>query len=151
MNDQIEYIKNTYQKNTNNFSFTDTIGSFINNREFSKGYDDFKNGNVTEKSHIFSALSAIGQEFGERLYSDVIHYVDNVANVDTCKIKALKSMMYFLGIEYKVISNINLFPVELLDLMDILSLNPKFLLYTDKLKPEFINILIDDGIIISSD
>ena len=47
MNDQIEDIKNTYQKNTNNFSFTDTIGSFINNREFSKGYDDFKNGNVT--------------------------------------------------------------------------------------------------------
>lgn len=151
MNDQIEQIKNTYQKNTNDFSFTDTIGSFINNREFSKGYDDFKNGNVNERSYIFSALSAIGQEFGERLYSDVIHYVDNVANVDTCKIKALKSMMYFLGIEYKVISNINLFPVELLDLMDILSLNPKFLLYTDKLKPEFINILIDDGIIISSD
>ena len=151
MNDQIEHIKNTYQKNTNDFSFTDTIGSFINNREFSKGYDDFKNGNVTEKSYIFSALSAIGQEFGERLYSDVIHYVDNVVNVDTCKIKALKSMMYFLGIEYKVISNLDLFPVELLDLMDVLSLNPKFLLYTDKLKPEFVNALIDDGVIISSD
>ena len=151
MNDQIEYIKNTYQKNTNDLSFTDTIGSFINNREFSKGYDDFKNGNVNERSYIFSALSAIGQEFGERLYSDVIHYVDNVANVDTCKIKALKSMMYFLGIEYKVISNLDLFPVELLDLMDVLSLNPKFLPYTDKLKPEFVNVLIDDGIIISSD
>lgn len=147
MNEQIEDIKNIYQKNTNNFSFTDTIGSFINNREFSRGYDEYKTGNLTENSYIYYSLSAIGQEFGERLYSDVIHYVDNVANVDTCKVKALKSMMYFLGIEYKVISNLDLFPVEVIDLIDVLSLNPKYLLYTNKLKKEFVDILIENGII----
>lgn len=147
MNEQIEDIKNIYQKNTNNFSFTDTIGSFINNREFSRGYDEYKTGNLTENSYIYYSLSAIGQEFGERLYSDVIHYVDNVANVDTCKVKALKSMMYFLGIEYKVISNLDLFPVEIIDLIDVLSLNPKYLLYTNKLKKEFVDILIENGII----
>jgi hypothetical protein len=39
MDDQINI--NAVKRNTNNFKFVDTIGSFINNLKFKSGYDNY--------------------------------------------------------------------------------------------------------------
>lgn len=34
-------VNNSIKRNSNDFSFVDRLGSFINNFEWSRGYDDF--------------------------------------------------------------------------------------------------------------
>ena len=47
----------------------------------------------TAKAYIWNALSAIGQEYSDTIYENVVNYLDNVGNVDLCKVKALQSML----------------------------------------------------------
>lgn len=75
-----------------------------------------------------------------------MNYIDNVSNIDLCKVKALKSIIKILGIDYKVIENIDSMPIELLNLIDVLSINKKYLIDNKKLNNYFISILSDFNI-----
>lgn len=84
----------------NDISFIDTIGSFVQNNEFKAGYNDMLNGKDSSISYVWRALSAIGQDVNSIVYSNVLNYVDAVANIDTCSVKSLKSMMKLVGSSY---------------------------------------------------
>lgn len=84
----------------NGIQFVDVIGSFVQNREFKAGYNDLQNGKDSSMSYVWRALSAIGQDVNSVVYSNVLNYVDAVANIDTCSAKALKSMMKLVGSSY---------------------------------------------------
>ena len=56
-----------------------------------------------------------------------MNYIDNVSNVDLCKVKNLQSMIKILGIDYNIINDVEAMPIELVNLIDILSINKHYL------------------------
>ena len=137
----IEEIQKNVGFYNKDFSFVKTIGSFINNREFSNGFVEFLNGKQTEKSYIWNCLSAIGDEIGDTLYLNVKKFVDFTSNVDLCKIKSLASMEIEYGLGTRMLQSVSNFPSELLSLMDILSIDKKYLFKNNTLKRAFLNDL----------
>lgn len=118
------------KRNSKDFSFVDTLGSFINNYEFAEGFRDWQinSGPDTKKSYIWSVLSAIGDNYAETIYENVLNYLDNVSNVDLCKAKSLQSIVKMLGIDYQVVYDVGKMPVEIANLIDILSINRHYLM-----------------------
>lgn len=139
----IEDIK----KNSNNFDFIDTLGSFINNIKFKNGFDNYQNNQRNQYSYIWNVLSAIGDDYAETIYENVLNYIDNVSNVDLCKIRALQSMIQIVGIKYDVLASFDRIPIEIANLMDILSINKSYLLQSDKFNQTFIDQLSSFGCI----
>ena len=121
-------VNDNIKRNSNEFSFVDRLGSFINNYDFGVGYDQFAQGNPTDRAYVWNVLSAIGNEYAQTIYQNVLNYIDNAANVDLCKIKALKSMADILGLKYQIFDNIDIIPIEILNTLDVLSINKKYLL-----------------------
>lgn len=133
-----EKLEKTVGFNTD-FSFSETLGTFINNREFSQGYIDFINNRETADSYSWTCLSAIGDEIGKTVYENVVNYVDFVSNVDICKIQSLRSMMKNFGFDYTMFDDIEKVPVEIYDLMNIFSVNPKYLFDNKTFKSEYLS------------
>lgn len=133
--------------NTDSFSVTETLGSFIQNNDFASGFNRFQNlsSDCTQDHNVFiyTMLSAIADEIGQTVYDNVKNYIDRVSNVDTCKIKSLKSMLKLFGFSYTLFDQIEKFPQEILNLADILSIDKKYLLKTSLLDPEFFNELVE--------
>jgi hypothetical protein len=75
---------------------------------------------------------------GEITYSNVRNYIDLVSNVDTCKVVALNSMLNNFGVNYKGVKHIDKYPIEILALMDVFSINKKFLLDNKKIKDDLV-------------
>ena len=123
--------------NPGSFDFAKDLGQFIQNREFETGYRNFVNGRRDRTTYIWDALSAMGHDLGEATFSSIRNYIDEVSNVDTCKVKSLNSMIKSFGLVYGGVGQIDKYPVEVLDLLDIFSIDPKFLLHSDKLKKDF--------------
>lgn len=138
---------NIIQRNANGFDFVDTLGSFINNQEFSTGFNQYKQGQNNKNTYIWKVLSAIGNQYAETIYENVLNYIDNVSNIDLCKVKALQSMMNVVGMNYDILPMLNTVPVEIANLMDILSINRRYLLDSKTFKKEFIDLLSANGCI----
>ena len=134
-------IDEVVQKSNGKFSFVDVLGSFINNREFSKGYLDFKDGINTNEAFIWKILSCIGNHVGNVVYSNVLGYIDNVCNVDLCKVKALKSILSSFGLKYSVVDSIDTIPLEIQNIIDIMSINKKYLLSAGIISDKLFNEL----------
>ena len=56
-------VNDNIKRNSNEFSFVDRLGSFINNYDFGVGYDQFAQGNPTNRAYVWNVLSAIGNEY----------------------------------------------------------------------------------------
>lgn len=150
-------INNTVRYGSEGFDFAGTLGDFIGNAEFSYGNEDYKQDVSAIKSgayavpnarsNIWHALSAIGQEIGEVTYANVKNYIDIVSNIDMCKTKSLMSMMKNVDMDYTVIKDIDDFPIEVLNLIDIFSIDKKYLLDNDKIKDDLIEDLVDHAVI----
>ena len=134
-------IDEVVQKSNGKFSFVDVLGSFINNREFSKGYLDFKDGINTNEAFIWKILSCIGNHVGNVVYSNVLGYIDNVCNVDLCKVKALKSILSSFGLKYSVVDSIDTIPLEIQNVIDVMSINKKYLLSSGIVSDKLFNEL----------
>lgn len=130
-------IQSAVRPATDGFSFVKTLHSFVNNLQFGEGYKAFLAGSDTPQSYVWKCLSAVGDDVGELIYANVAGYVDYASNVDICKIKSLRSMMKELGFDYTIFDNIEQIPAEILDLMDILSINRKYLLGSKRLTDAF--------------
>ena len=58
-------------------------------------------------------MSASSEELGQMLFSEVRNYIDNVSNVDVCRVHALKSMMKLVDIDYLLLDKIQYYPIEI--------------------------------------
>lgn len=124
----VNEIQSTVRRNSDDFSYVKTIASLINNREFSQGYNEFVTGKSTTKTYIWEVLSAIGDDVGQIIYENVLNYVDDISNIDLCRTKPLRSILSSFGLDYSVLNNIDLLPLEILNVLDVLSINKKYLL-----------------------
>jgi len=133
------------KRNSNDFSFTDTAASLVNNKEYRSGYQDLIDGKHNDKTYFWEALSAVGDELGETLYENVLNYVNNAANINTCKLRALTSIAKVLGVtEFAILKNLNTVPPEILNLMDIFSINKAYLLNINNFNTDFVKDLISE-------
>lgn len=132
-------IEKKVARSSHDFSFVEKMVSFVNNLEFKKGYEFFRKGQDNQKAHIWDCLSAIGDDLGEIIYANVVDYVDYVSNVDLCKVKSLRSMMKNLGFNYTIFDNMDEMPIEIINLMDVLSINKKYLLNSDYIRQDMID------------
>ena len=128
-------IQNLTKFNTEDFNFTETFHDLVGNRGFGEGYN---RPNEQDKYYIWNVISAIGEGIADVTYSNVLHYTDLVANVDTCKSKQLQSFLDLFGMKMQIFDNNNQLPVEIQNLIDTLSINKKYLfkssLITDELR-----------------
>lgn len=127
----------TIKKNSNEFSAVKEALNEVNNLEFKAGESDFYrsllSGNLdTQKSYVWSALSAISDKVGEEIYEKVLNYIDDVSDIDTCDIKALQSMIQILGTNFSVFKSIERCPLEIVKLINIFSMRKDYLLNSDK-------------------
>ena len=76
-----------------------------------------------------------------------MNYIDNAANVDLCKVKALQSMIKIVGVKYEVLESFSNIPVEIANLIDILSINRRYLLDSKTFKSSFYDLLSANGIL----
>ena len=145
-------INSAVRYSTDGFNFAETLGDFVGNAEFSYGVEDYKqdmsamaSGTYVApnaRSNIWHVLSAIGQDLGEVTYANVKNYIDVVSNIDMCKTRSLMSMMKNVGMDYSIIGDIGDFPLEVLNLIDIFSIDKKYLLDNDKIKSDLIADII---------
>lgn len=131
--------------NIDNFSFTGTVASLTNNRDYASGYYQLLENLKTDRTSFWETLSAVGEDVSNVIYENVLHYIDNVANINTCKTIALESVARSLGNnDFSVLRNIaESVPVDILKLIDILSINKTYLLDTRKFNSEFVNDIIE--------
>ena len=136
---------NNIRRNTNDFSFTETVASLANNKDYKSGYQDLIEGKTNDKTYFWTALSAVGEEIGEALYENVLNYVNNAANINTCRLKPLTSIARVLGVtEFSILKNLNAIPLDVKNLMDIFSINRAYLLNTNNFNFEFVKDLLTE-------
>src|SRR5574344_253715 len=82
----------------------------------------------TAASNIWTMLSAIGEDIGGEFNEKLINYIDNITNIELCKVHSLESICQLLGISYSVFNTIRQFPREIIDLIDVLSIKREYLL-----------------------
>jgi len=87
---------------------------------------------------VWEVLSAVANDVGQSLFTNVRDYIDNVTDVDVCKVTALRSMMHMVGLDYQLINKLGSYPVEVQSLVDLLSINKKYLLENEFMKNDFI-------------
>lgn len=142
----VNQITSTVQFDNKDFSFTNTYGTMIQNRPYSGGYKKFELGLDTRDAFLYKALSATADEIGDIVYLNVRKYIDFVSNVDICKVKSLQSMLKLFGFNKTVFNCFDSFPNELLNLINVLSINKKQLMKAGMLKEELLSAMIDpDG------
>lgn len=133
------------KKSSDDFSFVDTLSQAVTNKEFLIGKLQLDANEKTPYSYLWEVLSAVGQDIGETLYSNVLNYIDNVCNIAVCKISALKSMLKAYGIKYTLFDNLDIFPTKIADMLDLLSINKRYLKDTNVFDRKFISQLIDEN------
>lgn len=146
-------------KNVNDFSFTKEMINAVNNFDFKRTAYNTLSGNYnTTESYIWTALSNITEttlstsflheNISEQFESDILNFIDNIANVDTCKIQALQSMINQLGISYSIFDKLHNLPLKILKLLDVLSIKKEYLISDKSVKKLFAQLLNEQ---ISSD
>jgi hypothetical protein len=88
-------------------------------------------------------LSSIADDLGSTLYGNIKNYIDYISNVDICKVKALKSMIKLFGFQYTLFDDFDKLPLEILNLLNVLSIEKRYLLKNGVLKPEFLELILE--------
>ena len=94
-------------------------------------------------AHIWNAISAVADDIGNTIYTNIQNYIDMVSNVDLCRISGLKSMIKFEGVDYNLFDTIDFLPTEILQTMDIMSIDRKLLLSNPHFNSVFRNDLAE--------
>lgn len=137
---------------SNKFDLSETLAGFVNNRDFGRGYADIESGQNQrqDQAYIWRAISAIGDDVANTIYENVLNYIDNVSNVDLCKTQALQSLVNTHGIRYSILNSLDIVPLELRNLIDVYSINKKYLIQNGILNGyrqyEIQNVLTDSSV-----
>ena len=142
---------NIVKKNSYEFSAVKEVLSEVNNKDFKAGESDFYSliegyaEKDTSKSYIWTAISAIADDVTESIYQNVLNYIDNVSNIDTCSVKALQSMIQIIGTRFSVFDNLKACPVDIMNLINVFSMRRDYLLNSEKVCNQLINVLSSTG------
>ena len=157
---ELSEISNSYivkhseliQKNVNDYSFITELINSINNYNYSRPAFDILSGNVqTQESYIWNALSNIvgvktnimHDDIQHELEDNILNFIDNVSDIDCCKVKSLQSMIQLLGVNYNIFDKLKIMPLTIVKLIDILSIKKEYLVKSNKLTKLFSTLLYE--------
>lgn len=126
-------VLNDIRKVGADFSFSNTLLSNVNNIQFATSLMNSHEVDKQVDNNLVNVLSAIGDQLGSKIYDEILNYIDNIGNVDICKIQALQTMVKMLGISYSAFAVINDMPLEIQDIMNVMSITPEYLLRSEKI------------------
>ena len=132
----INSIIDTIKHKESDFDFISAFGQLIQNDEFKQGFVQAQLGKNNQNTYLYEALSAVGHDIGSVLYDNVLNYIDNISNVDTCKVTALRSMLKMFGFDYSLFDDIQVLPLEIRNLVDLLSINRNYLIENEYIKED---------------
>lgn len=135
------------KKNSNEFSFVKEVINEVNNSDFKTGVADFYKMLSGDKcvdssdTYIWTAISAVGDDIGEVIYQNVLNYMQNVTDIDTCSIKSLQSMISLMGAKYTVLEGVDKLPVEVYKQLEIFSMRRECLLDSSIVQQKLVSAL----------
>jgi hypothetical protein len=113
-NSTVNINVNNIKKTTDNFSFISTICSLIVNESFKSGcVNTVLNKTETQDTNIWTTLSAIASVVDQQFYEHILHYIDNISNIELCKVASLESIIKLLGLNFSVFNTIKTFPLDI--------------------------------------
>lgn len=143
--DNVDIVK----RNSNSFSFSREMMNEVNNIDFLSGAKDFyqtlsNDADDTSKSYLWRVLSAVTDDVGETLYQNVLNYIQNVSDIDTCGLKPLQSMAQIMGAKYNIFDGIDDLPLEIANLVDVFSMRRECLTSSQFVNEVLANSLSSD-------
>lgn len=139
-------ITDNVKKNSDKFSFISTFFDLVGNKEFKQAeISTLYTTTETKETSIWRSLSAVAEQLGETFYSNTLNFIDNVCNIDLCKVAQLQSMISALGVNYSVFNDIKFMPLEIKKLIDVLSIKREYLTSYVKLDENFVNSMLSGG------
>ena len=115
-------------KSNNDFSFTKELAKIALNDEWVEGYNAFINNDTPNNySELWNVIFTSTEEVGNKLYSSIKNYINDISNIDTCTYESLKNFVKILEYSDNNISFDMKFPIEIGYLVDIFSLNKNYL------------------------
>lgn len=138
-------IERTIQHKAAEIDFLSVFGALICNNEFKSGYDQLREGKHNASTYVFESLSAVGNEIGSVMYDNVVNYIDNIAHIDTCKVSSLRSMIKMLGFDYAMFDSMQFLPLELRNLIDLMSIDKRYVSDNKYIKQDMLESLSDSS------
>ena len=132
-------VLDNIKKNDNQFSFISTFFDLVGNKEFKEAeISTMYTKTESAETSIWRSLSAVAQQLGSTFYSNTLNFIDNIANIDLCKVNQLQSMMNQLGVNYTVFNDIKFMPLDIQNLIDIFSIKREYLTSYVKMDNDFV-------------
>lgn len=110
------------------FSITSKLADYSIHHDWKDGYDALNNPNIQSKhKFLWKTVSSSCEDIGSDIYKKIINYIDNISNVDTCEIHSLYSFAKLYGYNESLLFTDFSFPTEILELINIFSINKSYL------------------------
>lgn len=111
------------------FSFTGSLADLTINDKWVDGYNSIVDDTVEPNSYtsLWAAISSGTEESGNTFYKAIRNYIDEIGNIDTCGVDALRNYASILGVKSEYLDLNISFPVEIKNLVEVLSVNPAYL------------------------
>jgi VIT1/CCC1 family predicted Fe2+/Mn2+ transporter len=139
-------ITDSISKTSNEFSFISTFFDLVGNKEFKKAeLSTMYTTSETAQTSLWRSLSAVAEKLGREFYDSTLNFIDNIANIDLCKVSQLQSLIKMLGIDYTVFANIADMPVDIVKLLDLLSVKKEYLANYAKMDSKFVKDILSGG------
>lgn len=109
------------------FKIVDQMGP-LGSHDWVQSWKNFRNGQISnnDASKLWENVDAVMDFIGEQVYSKITNYIDNIADIDFCGLKGLKSMLDMIDYDTTVAITYP-YPTEILELLDLLSINKSLL------------------------
>lgn len=132
----LNYENFQVQTKPDDFTLSGFLLNTIGNRDF---YDRiFQALTKSTKSNFWKNLDHVlniedcEQPIFNIIYNNIKYYLDNVSNVDLCKVKALQSIISYYGVSYDVFNYLKDMPIELYNMLNLFSINRYYLFDRDR-------------------
>ena len=136
-------VLDNISKNDNNFSFISTFFDLVGNKEFKDAeISTLYTKAETSETSIWRSLSAVAEQYGSVFYNNTLNFIDNVTNIDLCKVQQLQSMISWLGVKYTIFNDIQYMPLDIQNLIDIFSVKREYLTSYVKLNNSFVDNML---------
>ena len=103
------------------FSFTGNLAKLAINDDWVDGYNALVNSTSQPNSFtsMWNAVSSGAEDVGNTFYKTIRNYIDDIGNIDTCGIDALKNYANITGLKSDYLELNISFPIEIKNLVEI--------------------------------
>lgn len=110
------------------FSVSSKLSEYTINPDWVDGYKALSNPEIQSDYKFFwKTMSATCDDIGSEIYKKIENYIGNISDIDTCEIHSLQDFAKLYGYNEDLTYSNFSFPVEILNIINIFSLNKECL------------------------